>query len=253
MGAISHETQFVRTLKKFKHEKAGFGELAAALGPKWTSDRVEDRARRFDEDETSQIAIVRGGVQFFGCENGEKPGLYKEVRRGIEKRWGRDNAMSNIVALHTSRTADRARGSWSQPDLVARVVRRSDAKPPIVYLAIEVEQSRGFGVASVYQAYEIGRGADFSWVFYSGPACDEKRWGRIETAAKDLDVGIVHAGRPTQPAGWKTKRLARARSYTKDEQKDFLQRSGVTVEQFDGDRGETPSSPPVPSISREVI
>ena len=86
MGAISHETRFVRALKKFTHEKASFGQLAAALGPKWTADSVEDRARRFDEDGTSQIAIVRGGVQFFGCENGQKPGLYTEVRRGIGKR-----------------------------------------------------------------------------------------------------------------------------------------------------------------------
>lgn len=249
MGAISHETQFVRALKQFTHEKASFGELAAALGPKWTSDRVEDRARRFDEDETSQIAIVRGGVQFFGCENGEKPGVYKEVRRGIEKRWGRDNAMSNIVALHTSRTAEKSCGPWSQPDLVARVIRRSDAKPPVVYHAIEVEQSKGFGVASVYQAYEFGRGADFSWVFYAGPVCDEKRWGRIDTAAKDLGVGIVHAGHPTQPAGWKTNRPARARSYIKSQQQDFLRRSGVTLEQFDGGRREAPSTAHSPSSS----
>ena len=201
----------------------------------------------------AQIAVVRGGVQYFGCENGEKPGLYKEVRRGIEKRWGKDNAMSNIVTLHTSRTADRDRGPWSQPDLVARVIRRSDAKPPVVYLAIEVEQSKGFGVASVYQAYEFGRGADFSWVFYAGPVCDEKRWCRIETAAKDLGVGIVHAGRPTQPAGWKTQLPARGRSYTRAEQQDFLERSGVTVDRFDGDRRGTPSPPPVPASAREVI
>ena len=252
MGAISHETRFVRALKTFKHEKASFGELAAALGPKWTADTVEDRARRFEEDEKVPIAIVRGGVQYFGCETGQKPGLYKEVRRGIKKRWGNDNAMSNIVALHTSRTADRDRGPWSQPDLVARVIRRSDAEPPVVYLAIEVEQSKGFGVASVYQAYEFGRGADFSWVFYAGPACDEKRWGRIETAAKDLGVGIVHAGRPTQPAGWTTKPKARARSYTRAEQQDFLERSGVTVAQFDGIRRKAPSSPPAGSSSRVV-
>jgi len=235
MGAISHETRFVRALKEFTHEKASFGELAAALGPKWTADSVEVRARRFDEDERAQIAIVRGGVQFFGCENGEKPGLYKEVRRGIEKRWGKDNAMSNIVALHTSRTAERDRGRWSQPDLVAQVLRRSDAKPPVVYLAIEVEQPEGFGVASVYQAYEVGRGADYSWAIYAGQVCDDKRWPRIETVARDLGVGIVHAGRPTQPSGWKTQSPARARSYTRAEQQDFLQRSGVTVEQFDAE------------------
>ena len=237
MGAITHETQFIRALKKFTHEKASFGELAEAIGPRWTAESVEARARRFDEDETVQIAVVRGGVQYFGCENGEKPGLYKEVRRGIDKRWGKDNAMSNISTLHTSRTADRSRGPWSQPDLVARVIRRSDARPPVVYLAIEVEQSKGFSVASVYQSYEFGRGADYSWVFYAGPVCDGERWCRIETAAKDLGVGIVHAGRPTQPSGWRTQLRARARSYTRDEQLDFLQRSGVTVDQFDGERG----------------
>ena len=133
------------------------------------------------------------------------------------------------------------------------MIRRSDAKPSVVYHAIEVEQSKGFGVASVYQAYEFWRGADFSWVFYAGPVCDEKRWTRIETAAKDLGVGIVHAGHPTQPAGWKTKPLARARSYTKAEQQDFLERSSVTVEQVDGNRRKAPSSPAAPSSSRGVI
>jgi hypothetical protein len=232
--ARSHKDQFIMALKGFTHEKARFGALADALGPKWTAEQVEARARKFDGDDTVSIQVVRGGVQYFGSETGAKPGLYKEIRRGIEGRWGADNSMRNATVVHTSRTSEKKQGRWTQPDLVARVQRRSDASPQTVYLAIEVEQAGGFDVASVYQAYEFGRGADFSWVFYEGPACTGNRWDQVEIAAKDLGVGIVHAARPTVPSGWKTAVPARIRDRTRAEQQSFFKRSGIKPGDFEG-------------------
>lgn len=196
--ARSHKDQFTRELKKMKYERASFAQLASALGPKWTPEKVEAKAREFDANEELAICVVRGGVQYFGVETRVKPGLYKEVRRGIYRRWGEDNSMRHITVLHSSRTSKRGSSRWSQPDLIAQVRRRADANPRIVYLAIEVEQPAGFDIDSVYQAYEVGRGADFSWVFYAGPQREGVTMRRIETAARDLGVGIVHAGRPTQ-------------------------------------------------------
>jgi hypothetical protein len=233
VGARSHKNQFIVALKSFTHEKASFPALANALGPNWTVERVRARAEEFDADDSTHISVVKGGVQYFGSETGEKPGLYKEVRRGIEKRWGADNSMRRINVLHTSRTSIRGSGSWTQPDLVAKVVRKSTARPRDVYLAFEVEQAGGFDIESVYQAYEIGRGADFSWVFYAGPACSGTKMRRIEIAAKDLGVGIVHASKPTAPAAWKTIVPARIRDRTKQEQDDFFARSGLTPESFE--------------------
>ena len=230
--ARSHEDQFILALRGFTHEKASFTKLADALGPKWTTEAVEAKARTFDGNDEVPIHVVRGGVQYFGTETGTKPGLYKEIRRGIQGRWGSDNSMRNATVLHTSRTSERGQGRWTQPDLVAQVRRRSDASPQTVYLAIEVEQAGGFDVMSVYQAYEFGRGADFSWVFYEGPASTGGSWEQIETAAQDLGVGIVHAARPTVPSRWKTVVPARLRQRTQAEQKSFFKRSGVTPQSF---------------------
>lgn len=235
MAGRSHADQFARVLKKRLHERASFVELADSLGPKWDADRVEAKARQFDDDVDIPIIVTRSGVQYFGTETGKKPGLYKEVRRGMERRWGPDNSMRRIAVRHTSRHPTRGSGSWSQPDLVAQVRRRSNAMPPIVYLAIEVEQPKGFGIASIYQAYEFGRGANFSWVFYAGPECDGRKWDQIEVAARDLGVGIVHAARPTVPSKWKTAVGARQRDRTTSEQGDFFERSGVRPWDFERD------------------
>jgi hypothetical protein len=232
----SHKNQFIKALRTFPHEKASFIQLAEKLGDPWTLEEVKAKARKFDDDATTPINVVKHGVQYFGSETGQKPGLYKEVRRGIERRWGPDNAMRNTSIAHCSRTAERNRGSWSQPDLVGRVRRKAGAKPELVYLAIEVEQREGFGIESIYQAYEFGRGADFSWVFYEGPVCDGTKWDQIKVAARDLGVGVVHAARPTQPSKWKTQVPARIRPRTSTQQQDFLQRSGVTPEMFDTDQ-----------------
>ena len=78
--------------------------------------------------------------------------------------------------------------------------------------AVEVERHAGFDIRSVYQAYEQGRGAHFSWVFFAGPMKPEDEWARIKVAAKDRGVGLVHTPRPSAPAGWKT--LLRAKLAT---------------------------------------
>jgi len=233
VGARSHKDQFIAALKDFTHEKASFPALANALGSNWTPETVKARAQKFEADGSTPIHVVKGGAQYFGCEVGKKPGLYKEMRRGIEKSWGAENSMRHIDLRHTSRTSVKGSGSWTQPDLVARVTRKSTARPQLVYLAFEVEQAGGFDIESVYQAYEIGRGADFSWVFYAGPACSGTKMDRIEIAAKDLGVGIVHASKPTAPSAWKTILPARIRDRTKKEQDDFFGRSRLTPESFE--------------------
>lgn len=233
--ARSHRAKFIAALRQMPHEKASYEKLAEMLGDGWTAERVAAKAREFEEEQDCPIHVVRHGVQYFGCETGKKPGLYKEIRRGIERRWGRDNRMRSISVEHTSRTSVRGSGKWTQPDLVARVDRRSNARLPVDFLAIEVEQPGGFDVCSVYQTYEFGRGADFAWAFYTGPECTGPIWRQVEIAARDLGVGIVHAARPTAPAAWKTVIEARRRDRTAAEQDDFFRRSGLTPASFMGD------------------
>ncbi len=232
--ARSHKDKIIRALKKEPHEKASYAKLARALGGDWTVEKVQAKVRELEADDDTPICVVKGGVQYFGCETGKKPGFYKEVRRGIERRWGKDNSMRNIAVEHTSRTSAKGSGKWTQPDLVARVNRRKDANPEIVFLAIEVEQPGGFDVVSVYQAYEFGRGADFSWVFYTGPKCTGPTWRQVEVAARDLGVGIVHAARPTAPADWDTVIDAKIRKRKPGQHATFLVRSGLTAASFVG-------------------
>jgi len=230
--ARSYKDQFIRALREYKHEKASFKELAEKMGPKWPVEKVEAKARLLDADDSIPIAVTRGGVLYFGSETGKQPGLYKEVQRGIEHRWGPDNGMQRLKGTHTSRRSTRGDGDWTQPDLVVRVKRRSNARPPVVFLAVEIEQPNGFGIESVYQAYELGRGADFSWVFYAGPACAGRSWNQIAIAARDLGVGVVHAARPTAPAAWKTQIKARNRNATRAQRSDFLRRSRIEPGDF---------------------
>jgi hypothetical protein len=62
--------------------------------------------------------------------------------------------------------------------------------------ALEIEQRSGFDIRSIYQAYEHGRGANYTWVF----AHAEKTGARSSVAAQelvdgaDLDTGGCFVG-----------------------------------------------------------
>jgi hypothetical protein len=231
MPPISHQAQFIRELRAAK--LLSFEALATALGLGWTADKVRSKALEFDRDESSPIWVVRGGVQFVGDERVADPVLYEVVRRGINRSWALRRRMGSTIAVHTSRSSQRAAGTWTQPDLVARRTRLSGAVQTEDYLAIEVEQARGFSIVSVYQAYEVGRGADYSWVFYEGAERTGPEWNRITTAAADLGVGIVHLGKPTHFSKWNTKVAARRRDTTPTARQAFLSRCLVTPDLFD--------------------
>lgn len=231
--AVSHEDRIVRALRAMEFNKASLDGLAAAVAPHMTEAQVVSAVNRLDVDTNASVGKVHGGVQYFGVETGKRPGLYKEIKRGIERRWAHDSKLgSSCHAFHTSHNRGNRDGSWIHPDLVLRVQRRANAAPPVTYHAIEIEQVRGFDIKSVYQAFEQGRGADFRWVFFTGAPRAEKdaEWIRICEAAQDIGVGLVHAPRPTAPAAWHTIVKARtvgARPSTEQREK-FLLNCGLT-------------------------
>lgn len=232
--ARTHLRLFQDTLaESFGHQRAAFSDLAEALGERWDAERVAKKARELDREPASGIHVVKGGVVFYR-ETSATPDLYRNVQRGIVRRWGPDNSMRSITAVPTARSSRSNLGKWSQPDLVARVDRKSNARPEIVYHAIEIERPGAFGIDSVYQAYECARGAHFAWVFYSGPdpfkdEAQEPYMSRVQKAAEELGVGLVHVPRPTAPSQWKTRRVASIlrRSAVVDE---FCQSCGITTD-----------------------
>jgi hypothetical protein len=209
---VSFKNQIIRVLKQIPFNEATFPQLIEALSPRMTEQQIVATIDRLDLDPDTGVSKVRRGVQYFGTETGKRPGLYKEVKRGIERRWAKDNKLgSSFDATHTSHQGRKGAGSWTHPDLVLRVQRRSDAKPQVHYHAFEIEHTSGFDIKSVYQAFEQGRGADFRWVFFTGsmPAETNVPWLRIRAAAQEIGVGLVHVVRLKAPAGWKTIEKAR--------------------------------------------
>lgn len=240
--ARTYQRLFEDTLAEtFRHQRASFAELAEVLGKRWTTEQVADKARAFDRQPGSQIHVVHGGVVFYR-ETSSTPDVYRNVRRNIVRRWGPDNSMRSILCVPTARTALSGFGKWSQPDLVARVDRHRTAKPEVVYHAIEVERPGAFDIDSVYQAYECGRGAHFSWVFYVGSdpfnkPTQQEYMKRVERAAQELGVGLVHVPRPTAPSQWKTCRVAELRS-RRSADEEFYERCGLTADFVAGRLGD---------------
>lgn len=235
MPPVSFKNQIIRVLKQIPFNKATVPQLIEALTPRMTEQQIVATIDRLDLDPDTGVSKVHGGVQYFGTETGKRPGLYKEIKRGIERRWANDTKLgTSFHAIHTSHQGRKGAGSWTHPDLVLEVQRRSDANPRVHYHAFEIEQASGFDIQSVYQAFEQGRGADFRWVFFTGSLPAETRvpWLRIRAAAHEIGVGLVHVAKPSVPSKWKT--IEKARIVTAPpsaaQREDFLRSCGIATE-----------------------
>lgn len=120
----------------------------------------------------------------------------------------------------------RGAGDWLYPDLIAHTksLRTTDSTASDLHV-FEVEQINGFNLASVYQAFECGRGANFAWVFFVARKDELATWShlaairdptidpddprhviarkRILRAAGERGVGLVAMTSPTRPSEWK--------------------------------------------------
>lgn len=208
MNAQTDEGKFIRELREMGSNKASFATLAERLGGKWTPELVRAKAEELDRKDSSAVFVVKGGVQYLGVENCVDPGLYKAVERGIKSRWARSEAIPRPVVERTFRLSSKL-GPWTRPDLVISSQRIIGGVSLTQHHALEVEQHAGFDIKSVYQAFEQGRGAEFSWVLFTGPLKSGDEWTRIMRAAKELKVGLVHMPKATVPSGWKTKLRSR--------------------------------------------
>ena len=181
---------------------------------RWKPERALSAIQRALDDRL--LRTGKGGTIKFG---GTDRAIYDDVGRRLQCTWAPRQGFRNCSVCNTSafRSA-RGSGDWVCPDLVllADPKRRRTSDAPLEVHTIEVEHERGFGIESVYQSYEQGRGADYSWVFFLrlAEACgadweiamkswvlpplkDEPtkpfalRWKRIRRAADELGVGLV--------------------------------------------------------------
>jgi hypothetical protein len=223
MPAFTHSKQFMLKLEREPGQKLTFARLAELLGPPWTEEKVREKARRFEKDEGNPLWIVKGGIQHLGSEKFTSPGLYLAIQDGIEKRWATAERIPRAKVEQVYLCGDRGSGTWTRPDLV--IV--SQRKAHVEYHSIEAEQPDGFGIRSIYQAYEQGFGAHYSWVFFGGPQPTGREWDRTMRAAKQLGVGLVHLPKASQPSRWKTVRKARLRPVATASRTAFLKSCGL--------------------------
>jgi len=134
---------------------------------------------------------------YWGAENYSSVALYEAVQNTFTKKWGPD-----VLGLKTGE-ADGVRclgqprkgaGDWANPDLVVFAHPRRKTAPHAAreIHCFEIEQQNGFGIQSVYQAYEQARGAEYAWLFAHADGIPE----RIRVAATDLGVGVVTFSNP---------------------------------------------------------
>jgi hypothetical protein len=120
------------------------------------------------------------------------------------------------------------------PDLVVFAHPRRKSRPdaPREVHCLEIEQQNGFGVQSVYQAYEQARGAEYAWVFAHSDGIP----GRVRLVAEELGVGVVTFSNPNAASLYDRPNrrdlahraiLAKRRRVTASARRRFLERTSL--------------------------
>src|SRR3954469_13935213 len=99
----SDTDKIIRELRQIATNKASFAKLADRLGGKWTPQLGRQKVEELDRDDDVAVFVVHGGAQYFGVERCGDPGLYKEVRRGITRRWAREMSIPRAEVEPTFR------------------------------------------------------------------------------------------------------------------------------------------------------
>ena len=225
MPPRSRKDQMIIALNRIGPAKASYEALLGELGEKWTLELVKTQARKFSDDMAIPIDMVHGGVIYGANERQSDPPLYREVKNSIERTWKTSSKIPKAEQLR--RPNSKVYGLWVHPDAVIRVDRTTVTRDTRWH-SLEIEQADGFNLPSVYQAYEQGRGADYSWVFFAGVKPAGVKFERIRRVAKECGVGLVNMPKPTQPSGWEYMLQAKLReNISVKDRNDFFDRSGL--------------------------
>ena len=228
MASVSRQQRLIDFLAHRDNQRARRTTIVAALSPRWmTSEQAHTTIERACVDPDCNVTTGAGGtVTYWGTEIGSRVAIYSAVERIVSTYWGpRKQKLRNIhtVQPHAGRAI--GDGPWTRPDLVffADPARRSSTQDQRRTHALEIEQRDGFDVRSVYQAYEQGRGANYTWVFAHAEQTD----ARSALAARGLGVGVVVFTNPGAYGSYKMTHQATFRPVKQSERSHFLARCGV--------------------------
>lgn len=229
MPPVAHSARLVRFLKYQPYNRASRSKVIAALRETGlTEEQAERTIERALEDPNSAVTSGRGGhLTYWGIEIGKTVGLYDAVGRVFSEYFG-PRELGLRFAQPVSPLRSPGGGEWTLPDLVVfahpRRKRTADALKQIH--SLEIEQTDGFGVQSVYQAYEQSRGADYAWAFaHLRPR--KKLDPRIVASASEQGVGLVTFTKPDAFGSYRLQSAADRRDVTANERRGFLERTNL--------------------------
>lgn len=167
--------------------------------------------------------------------SGSDAAIYDLLRDGIRRTWAAHVGLREAEPQNVSRyrfAASKAAGAWQHPDVLMHAYprRRDSGETSKRTHAVEVEWEGGFGVPSVYQALEQGRGADYSWVFgLAAPSFKSAHLERITRAATEHGIGVVLMPNVSRPFEWRTVLMPARRRPTDVERLDLMSRCGFSA------------------------
>jgi hypothetical protein len=228
MASVSRQKRLIDFLAHHDNQRARSQTIVKALAPRWmTDEQAYATIGQACADPDCNVTHGPGGtVTYWGTEIGSQVAIYSSVERIVKDFLGpRNLRLRNIHPVQPRAGRGTGAGAWIRPDLVffADPAKRPSVHDPRRTHAVEIEQRNGFDVRSVYQAYEQGRGANYTWVFAHAEHLDD----RVSLAAKELGVGVVIFTNPSAYGSYSIEDKATFRSVKQPERKLFLDRCGV--------------------------
>ena len=204
MARRTHEELLVDVLRAQPLQRASARKLAEELD--WPVSKIQIVVDKCVANPLIQVSRGKGGsIQFHGSEQGRESGLYMDVNRVLTEYWAPRRGLKNVRTYFTARGGKRGSGVFVHPDLVlfADPPRKRYREEPSQIHVFEIEHSRGFGLASIYQAHAQGRGADFTWVIAANDSLVLlNNAERVDWTVENLGVGLIEFGRPGSWTTW---------------------------------------------------
>lgn len=209
---VSHENRVVNFLIQQPGQEASIASIHQALSASDSSNPLtptqidaaiekittSPRPKKNEPSRPPKATKANGKkLIYWGAENYSSPALYSAVQKTFIEKWG-----PKELGLKTARGHEivctgqppKGAGDWLNPDLVvfAHPRKKTSAEAPRETHCFEIEQQNGFGVQSVYQAYEQARGVEYAWVFAHSDGIP----ARVRIVAEELGVGVVTFSNP---------------------------------------------------------
>lgn len=193
----------------------------------WPLEDTYAAIQRGVSDPTVGLNRMQGWIIVYsGTERvtgGGSVGLYDDVARVLVENWAKERRYRDATVEVTASSGRRGTGAWTHPDLTLKCNPNDKTRSleTEMLVAFEVETATGFDVRSVYQAYEQGRGTDYSYVVLPEHRMAAPEWARADAVARELGVGLISYRKPGLWSTWDVVYRAQFREPQTSERESF--------------------------------